>query len=542
MRFRKALKFHRYALAFGVSLAAGSLYGAQALAADEACRIVFAHGAAVSSLDPHYNVVTPNHAISEHIFSRLVLQDEKLRIQPGLAKSWEVSSEDNKVWTFHLRDDVKWHDGVKFTADDVLFTFNRVPTVENSPSSYSIYTQPVSKIEVLDERTIRFTTHNVFPLLPQYVARLAIIPRHAAEGKKSADYDKGVAAVGTGPYKFKEYVPGEKIVLTRNEDYWGTLPQVKEVEFRFISNNATRVAALLSGDVDIIDAVPTTDASALKSRSGVRVESTAGVRNIYLYVDQGGERTPFVFDNDKLPLDKNPLTDRRVREALSKAINRPAIVKSIMNEQAAPSGQLLPEGVMGHVDDLSPPDYDPEGARKLLAEAGYPDGFQITLHGPNDRYVNDSEVIQAVAQMWSRIGVKTTVDAMPSSVYFTRAAKLEFSAGLLGWGTGTGEPDSPMVAVLATPDAERGRGTSNDSRYSNAEFDALLDKALATIDIGEREKVYRDATRFAMNDVAIIPLHHQFNIWAMREGLAYVPQVNEQSLAMNISMPGNECK
>lgn len=542
MRFRKALKFHRYALAFGVSLAAGSLYGAQALAADEACRIVFAHGAAVSSLDPHYNVVTPNHAISEHIFSRLVLQDEKLRIQPGLAKSWEVSSEDNKVWTFHLRDDVKWHDGVKFTADDVLFTFNRVPTVENSPSSYSIYTQPVSKIEVLDERTIRFTTHNVFPLLPQYVARLAIIPRHAAEGKKSADYDKGVAAVGTGPYKFKEYVPGEKIVLTRNEDYWGTLPQVKEVEFRFISNNATRVAALLSGDVDIIDAVPTTDASALKSRSGERVESTAGVRNIYLYVDQGGERTPFVFDNDKRPLDKNPLTDRRVREALSKAINRPAIVKSIMNEQAAPSGQLLPEGVMGHVDDLSPPDYDPEGARKLLAEAGYPDGFQITLHGPNDRYVNDSEVIQAVAQMWSRIGVKTTVDAMPSSVYFTRAAKLEFSAGLLGWGTGTGEPDSPMVAVLATPDAERGRGTSNDSRYSNAEFDALLDKALATIDIGEREKVYREATRFAMNDVAIIPLHHQFNIWAMREGLAYVPQVNEQSLAMNISMPGNECK
>lgn len=542
MKFRKALKFHRYALALGVSLAASSLYGAQALAADEACRIVFAHGAAVSSLDPHYNVVTPNHAISEHIFSRLVLQDEKLRIQPGLAKSWEVSSEDSKVWTFHLRDDVKWHDGVKFTADDVLFTFNRVPTVENAPSSYSIYTQPVSKIEVLDERTIRFTTHNVFPLLPQYVARLAIIPRHAAEGKKSADYDKGVAAIGTGPYKFKEYVPGEKIVLTRNEDYWGTLPQVKEVEFRFISNNATRVAALLSGDVDIIDAVPTTDASALKSRSGVRVESTAGVRNIYLYVDQSGERTPFVFDNDKRPLDKNPLTDRRVREALSKAINRQAIVKSIMNEQAAPSGQLLPEGVMGHVDDLSPPDYDPEGARKLLAEAGYPDGFQITLHGPNDRYVNDSEVVQAVAQMWSRIGVKTTVDAMPSSVYFSRAAKLEFSAGLLGWGTGTGEPDSPMVAVLATPDAERGRGTSNDSRYSNAEFDALLDKALATIDIGEREKVYRDATRFAMNDVAIIPLHHQFNIWAMREGLAYVPQVNEQSLAMNISMLGNECQ
>jgi peptide/nickel transport system substrate-binding protein len=143
--------------------------------------------------------------------------------------------------------------------------------------------------------------------------------------------------------------------------------------------------------------------------------------------------------------------------------------------------------------------------------------------------------------MWSRVGVKTAVDAMPSSVYFTRASKSEFSVGLLGWGTGTGEPDSPMVAVLATPDADRGRGTSNRSRYSSAEFDAQLDKALATIDIGEREKVYREATRFAMNDVAIIPLHHQFNIWAMRERLAYVPQVNEQSLAMNISISGDEC-
>jgi peptide/nickel transport system substrate-binding protein len=540
MKYWKRSKLYRCALVLGVSAAVNSFHSAQTLAGD-ACRVVFAHGAAVSSLDPHYNVVTPNHAISEHIFSTLVLQDENLRIQPGLAKSWEVSSEDNKVWTFHLRDDVKWHDGEKFTADDVLFTFNRVPTVENSPSSYSIYTQPVAKIEVLDEHTIRFTTHDVFTLLPQYVARLAIIPRHAAEGKKSSDYDQGVATIGTGPYKYKEYTPGEKIVLTRNEDYWGNIPQVKEVEFRFISNNATRVAALLSGDVDIIDSVPTTDAAALKSRNGVRVESTAGVRNIYLYLDQGGEQTPFVFDNDERPLEKNPLTDRRVREALSKAINRDAIVKAVMNEQASPSGQLLPKGVMGHVDDLAPPAYDPEGARELLAEAGYPDGFRLTLHGPNDRYINDSEVVQAVAQMWSRVGVKTAVDAMPSSVYFTRASKSEFSVGLLGWGTGTGEPDSPMVAVLATPDADRGRGTSNRSRYSSAEFDAQLDKALATIDIGEREKVYREATRFAMNDVAIIPLHHQFNIWAMRERLAYVPQVNEQSLAMNISISGDEC-
>lgn len=543
MKSQFRTKFSRTASCLGIALLVSALHIPMTYAANDACRVVFAHGAAVSSLDPHYQVSTPNHAISEHIFSRLVMQDENLRVQPGLglAKSWEVS-EDQKVWTFNLRDDVKWHDGTDFTADDVLFTFNRVPTVVNSPSSYAIYTQPVSKIEVVDAHTIRFTTADVFPLLPQYIARLPIISRHASEGKAGADYDRGVATIGTGPYKYKEYIPGEKIVLTRNDDYWGDIPDVQEVEFRFIANNATRVAALLSGNVDIIDAVPTTDAASFETRSGFKLASVAGVRNIFLYIDQKAHQTPFVFDNAGNQLAENPLTDLRVRKALSKAINREAIVRAIMNGQAAPSGQLLPEGTMGHVDGLNPEAYDLEAARKLLAEAGYPDGFQITLHGPNDRYINDAEIVQAVAQMWSRIGIKTTVDTMPSNVYFTRAARSEYSAGLFGWGTGTGEPDSPMVALLATQDAARGRGTTNRSNYSNADFDALLDQALSSIDISQREEIYRDATRFAIADVGIIPLHHQFNIWAMRDGLSYVPQVNEQSLAMGISLPDTNCR
>lgn len=532
----------RRALIAAAVLTAFAFHVGPAAAQDNSCRVVFAHGAAVSSIDPHYHALTPNGAIAEHIFSKMVLQDENLRVKPGLAKSWEVSEDDPKVWTFHLRDDVKWHDGTPFTADDVVYTFERVPNVPNSPSNYSIYTQHVADIEVVDDHTIRFTTHDVFPLMPQYAALLTIISRHASEGRTTQEFNEGVAAIGTGPYKYKEYVPGEKIVLTRNEDYWGEKPDVKEVEFRFISNNATRVAALLAGDVDVIDTVPTIDADSLAARDGIRVVSTAGVRNIYLFLDQGREETPFVVDNNGQPFDKNPLLDVKVRTALSMAINRTALVAAVMNGQASPSGQLLPEGVMGHVDELTPLEYDAEGARALLAEAGYPDGFRITLHGPNDRYINDAEVVQAVAQMWTRIGVKTTVDTMPSNVYFTRAGKTEFSAGLLGWGTGSGEPDSPMVGILATPNAERGRGTANRSLYSSAEFDGLLDKAMASVDIDEREAVYRDATRVAINDVAIIPLHHQYNIWAMRDGLDMVPQVDEQSLSKNISIENADCQ
>lgn len=537
------LKFSRRgALSLGVAFAALSASSQAALAQENACRIVFAHGAAVTSLDPHFHALTPNGAVAEHIFSKMVLQDENLRVQPGLAKSWEVSAEDPKVWTFHLRDDVKWHDGSPFTADDIAYTFERVPNVPNSPSNYSLYTQHVEKIEIIDDHTIRFTTKDVFPLMPQYAALLTIISRKHSEGRSTQDFNDGIASVGTGPYKYKEYVPGERIVLTRNEDYWGEKPQVKEVEFRFISNNATRVAALRAGDVDVIDTVPTIDATSLSEVKGIRVVSTAGVRNIFLSLDQGRETSPFVFDNAGKPLAKNPLLDMRVRTALSMAINRDAIVRAVMNGQAAPSGQLLPKGVMGHVEELTPVKYDVEGAKKLLAEAGYAEGFQLTLHGPNDRYINDAEVVQAVAQMWTRIGVKTSVDTMPSSVYFTRSGKDEFSAGLVGWGTGSGEPDSPMVGVLATKNAARGRGTANRSLYSSAAFDGLLDKAMASVDIAEREALYREATRVAIKDVAIIPLHHQFNIWAMRDGLNIIPQVDEQSLARNVSFEDGSCK
>ena len=348
------------------------------------------------------------------------------------------------------------------------------------------------------------------------------------------DYNSGKAAVGTGPYRLVEYVPSDRAVFARNPAWWGPPQPWDRVVYRMIPNNSARIAALKAGDVDVIDAVPTHDVESLKTNAKLTLASKAGVRNIYLYADQRRDQTPFVLDADGNNPSANPLKDRRVRQALSLAINRSAIVERVMSGQAAASGQFLPEGTMGWNPDLAPAPYDPERAKKLLAEAGFPRGFRLTLHGPNDRYVNDGQIVQAIAQMWTRVGVQTAVELMPANVYFTRSAKDEFSVGLMGWGTGTGEPDSPLAALVGTADKAKGRGVTNRSLYSNPELDGLIDAALGTIDAAEREALYRRATAVAMEDLAIIPLHHQVNIWAMRSGFAYNARNDERTMAMEL--------
>ena len=231
------------------------------------------------------------------------------------------------------------------------------------------------------------------------------------------------------------------------------------------------------------------------------------------------------------PLDRNPLKDVRVRRAMSKAINRQALVDRVMEGAARPTGQLMPEGMFGYTPALKPEPYDPEGAKKLLAEAGYPDGFGLTIHGPNNRYVNDEQVAQAIAQMLTRVGIVTKVDTMPASVYFTRGNKLEFSLMLVGWGSDTAEASSPLKALLATFNNDKGMGQANRGRYSNPKMDALLDQALATVDDGRREKLLQQATEVAITDVGIITLYHQENLWATRKGIVYTPRADERTFA-----------
>jgi peptide/nickel transport system substrate-binding protein len=486
----------------------------------------------VTSIDPHYHNLAPNNSLATQIFGRLIEQDEHARLVPGLAETWKLVAPD--TWELKLRD-AKFQNGNAFVADDVIFTMDRIPKVPNSPSNFAAYTKPVVSTEVVDEHTIRLHTKGVFPLLPTYLAQFFIINRKTDEGMATEDFNSGKAAIGTGPFRFVSFKPGDRVDLERNDGYWGAKPVWQKISYRFVPNDASRTAALLAGDVDFIDFVPTEDLEKLSRDPKVKLWQTLGLRLIFLGLDQSRDGpSPFVTGPNGEKLDRNPLKDRRVRMALSVAINRKAITDRVMEGAAVPSGQYLPPGVYSYSPDIKPPPYEPEQAKKLLAEAGYPKGFRIALHGPNDRYVNDAKIIQAVGQMWTRVGVQTEVDPLPWASYAGQANKQAFSAFLFGWGTGTAEASDPLIAQNATFNPAKGWGASNRGRYSNLELDKLIDEALGTADDAAREKILQQAQKLAFDDVAIIPLHIQKNIWATRAGITYVPTVGEDLRLVNV--------
>lgn len=492
-------------------------------------------GGAFTAMDPHYHDLSPNHALTQHVFEQLVMTDSQMRPIPGLALSWEALND--HLWEVKLRRGVTFHDGTPFTADDVVFTYSRVPNVINSPTSLSRYTRVVSQIEVIDDHTIRLHTPVPVPLMPMNMSAFTIVSRRNGTNALTSDYNSGRAAIGTGPYRFVSYAPGDRAVFARNPDWWGPTQPWDRVSYRMIPNDSARVAALRAGDVDAIDAVPTRDVGALRRAGNLRIVEKPGLRLIYLYVDSNRPVTPWVTDNTGRPFTVNPLSDVRVRRALSMAINRAGISRQIMEGFSVPTGQLMPEGALGHDPSIAVPSYDAEGARALLAEAGFPQGFRITLNGPNDRYVNDAEIVQAIAQMWTRIGVRTTVETQPASIFFTRGLRDEYSVSLTGWSSSTGEADTSLTVMSATPDPPRGRGSAlRPSHYSNPAVDALIDRALATIDTRQREALYQEAIRDSIQrDLAVIPLHHQVNIWATRPGLTYSPRLQENTRAMEFS-------
>ncbi len=494
-------------------------------------------GADVTAIDPHYHNLTPNSNVAAHIFDYLVLRDERQKPIPGLAESWR--NVDPLTWEFKLRKGVKFHDGSDFTAADVVASLERVPEVPNSPSPFTAYTKQIKETTVIDPYTIRFRTAAPYPLMPTDLTQVAIISRKAAKAS-TEDFNSGRAAIGTGPYKLVRYAKGDRIELARHEAYWGGTTPWDKVTLRLLPNDASRVAALLAGDVQAIEYVPTSDVARIRADKRLNVYRIIADRLIYLHMDSDRDLSPYVTDKQGKPLAKNPLKDARVRKALSKAINRNAIVDKVMEGEAVPAGQLLADGMFGSTRNLKVEPYDPEGAKKLLAAAGYPDGFMLTVHSPNNRYVNDAKIAQAVAQMLTRIGIATKVEAMPSATYFPQATDLKFSFMLLGWSSGTGEASSPLKALLATYNKDKGFGTANRGRYSNPKMDALLEEALATVDDPRREAILQRATELAINDTAIIPLHFQVNLWATRNGITYTPRTDENTLAHKFRPPAGQ--
>jgi peptide/nickel transport system substrate-binding protein len=493
--------------------------------------------AAISSMDPHYHNVGPNNGMLRHVFEALVKNDENQKNTPGLATSWKALND--LTWEFKLRKNVRWHDGSPFTADDVAFTIKRAPNVPNSPSSFATFTRSIVDVKVVDPHTIVFKTATPNVLMPSDLSAVLIVSKKFGEKATTEDYNSGKAAIGTGAYKFQEYIPNQRIVLKANYGYWGGEEPWDTVTFKMLTNPAARVAALLSGDVQMIETVPTADIAKLSKDARFTLADKISNRVIYVHLNQSTEKSPpFVTGKDGKPLDKNPFRDVRVRRALSMAVNRDAIVSRVMEGKAVAASQLLHEIFYGTSKKLKPPKFDPEGAKKLLAEAGYPNGFAMTIHGPNNRYINDANIAQALAQMYTRIGIDTKVETMPSSVYFTRATKLEFGYMVLGWGTESGEQGSAMRSLLATYDTAKGMGVTNRGRYSNAEFDKVLGEALLVIDDKKREAMIVKAAEMVMGDVGLIPLHYEVSTWASTKSMKYTARTDQYTLAMSLKPTG----
>jgi peptide/nickel transport system substrate-binding protein len=487
-------------------------------------------GGNITSMDPHFHNLAPNNGIAVHLFDRLVHQDEQQRLIPGLAESWKPV--DDTTWEFKLRRGVKFHDGSDFNAADVVATIKRVPWVPNSPSSFSIATRPITETIVVDPYTIRFKTARPYPLLPTDLSIVNIVSRKAVEAP-TAEFNSGKSAIGTGPFKFVEFVPGDRVVLQRNDAYWGPKPHWAKVTVRIITNPSARTAALLSGDVQIIDQVPTQDLARVRANAQTAVAKTGSNRLIYLHLDQARDQTPFATDKQGAVLPNNPLKNKRVRQALSKSINREAIAQRLFDGEAIPAGSLLPPGFFGAPQNQKAEAFDIEGARKLLAEAGYPNGFGLTIHGPNDRYPEDEKVLQAIGPMFSRIGIDTRVLTQPWATFSSQASapNYSFSVMLVGWGAGTGEMSNPLRSLLATVNPQTGYGPSNRGRYSNPQMDEVLTKALATVDDPARAKLLAEAADIGVGDVGLIPLYYQVNLWGHRRAVAYTPRADEYTLA-----------
>lgn len=499
-----------------------------------------------SSVDPLYHNLGPNNATRKHMFESLVGEDPNLKIVPLLAESWQTS-EDGLTWTFNLRKGVKFHDGGDFTARDFLYTACRIPNVPNSPSSMAGFIKRADSIEAPDDHTVKVTTPAPYPLLLTDFASFGVISASAnghdgpvtysKEGCAGIDsyldsnaYNDGSAAIGTGPYKFVEFVPGERIVLARNDNYWGEKPHWEQITIRPITNEGARVAALLAGDVDVIEKPPVQDLERLRDNPDVDIVQGASSRVIYLHFDHMGEPSPGIEGTDG----KNPMKDVRVRKAISLAINRPLIVDRIMGGLAVPARQLVPDFMVGVDESIPLEEPNLEEAKRLLAEAGYPDGFKLTIGSPNDRYINDSKIAQAVAQMLTRAGIKTDVDAVTASVFFKRRNKYEFSLYLAGWGASGAGMASPLRALVASQNKEKGLGGTNRGRYSNPELDAVIEEALATVEPKKHQALLAKASKIVVDDVAILPLHYEVTPWALRAGLTMTPRADQHTVLTTV--------
>ncbi len=491
--------------------------------------------AAIDSADPHL-LFTPSRDVQLHVWEPLVVQDAQLKPTPGLATSWRPINP--TTWEFMLREDARFSDGSPLTADDVVFSIHRAQTIEGV-RTYKAYLREIASVAADGPHRVVIRTTTPTALLPNNLSTFGIVSARAAKDATAQDFNGGRAALGTGPYRWGQWMPGQQVTLERNPGYRGGPEPWSRVTFRFIADDAARVSALLAGDVDVIDAVPASLYERIGDGGKSHLVTATSLFLLQLTLDIRPQ-SRFVTDLDGKPLADNPLAKTSVRRAMNLAINRQALADRAMGGGAVAANQFAPPGFIGHVADLPMPAYDPAAARKLLADAGYPKGFGLTLHCLNDRFAGDTQSCQAIGQMLSAIGIRTKIEALPSSIFFRRAqtganGEPEFSASLSIFGSAAGLPDNAFTSLVQTFDPVRGTGVSNLGRYSNPALDALIDGAAAAIDPAERAAKLADATRLVFaKDLPILPIFYLKAAWGLRAGLTIQPRGDQYTLATGI--------
>ncbi|WP_164738307.1 ABC transporter substrate-binding protein [Frigidibacter oleivorans] len=520
-------------------LPTGLLSIAPAFAAERDGTLTIGMSTESSSMDPHWHIQTANSSVSQHIFDRIVHMDENQLEVPGLAESWR--NVDGNVWEFTLREGATFHNGDPVTVEDLIFSYARASDVPGAIFNLRAYLGDKT-FEKADDRTLRVITEFANPIVPRELATTAIISKKVGETALPEDYNSGKACIGSGPYKFSQYIPGQVIEVERNDAYWGDKPDWSRVVFRPIPTGGSRVAALRSGDVSVIDSVPPSDVEGLEKDAGITLGRGTANRMIFLSFDHGRDVSPYATakDGSEIP---NPFKNQLVRDAFDLAIDKKAIAERILSGNGAPAEQLVPAGIFGNNPDIELRDADTARAKEMLAEAGYPDGFKLTMHGPNDRFIRDTAVLQAAAQMLARIGIAVDVDAMPANIFYKRASGgdggvPEFTFFLVGYGAATGEVSGILRNLIHTYDDVTGLGSNNRGRYSNPEIDRLIEEGMATVDDARREEIYQQACAMAVADVAVIPLYYPISVWGMESSIQFAGRSDERTLAMDFHPAG----
>jgi len=496
----------------GLMLAAGA----------QAATLRFADQGDAISMDPHSLNETLQLNITGNIYEPLVGRGKKLELVPLLATSWKQTAP--TVWRFNLRKGVKFHDGSPFTADDVIFSYERA---KSDGSDVKTYVGPIKEIRKLDDVTIDIVTTEPFPILPDTINSWYIMssawseknnattPVDVRKGKENAATMK---ADGTGPFMLKTREPGVKTVLVNNPNYWEKVEgNVTEAVFTPIKNDATRVAALITGEIDMMEPVPLQDIEKLKANADLVILQGPELRTIFLGMDQS--RDELLFSSVK---GRNPFKDKRVRQAFYQAIDIDAIRTRIMRGASTPTNLMVAPGIRGFSSDLNKRyPYDPAAAKKLMVEAGYPDGFEVGMNCPNDRYVNDSLICQAIAAMLAKIDVKVNLMAETKVTYFPKILSRNTSFYLLGWTPSSYDSHNALFALVMSPGAN-GQGQFNLGSYSNKRIDALGPQIASELDEGKRNAMVAEAFRLHSDDIGHLPLHQQALAWAMRRNVTLV--------------------